>query len=153
MMMATKKTSKPIIKQKKVLPTHINSQIYIESLAKELKSVLKRNDSLLYMKTSHSKEIAPIDADFQFIRQASMLRKMYIYKKPIGTNRLTKMYKDSKNRGSRRSVTVVPSRGLTRKLLQTLEKAELIQTSESPKGRIISPKGHSLLDKITKKHL
>ncbi|MBI2507555.1 30S ribosomal protein S19e [Candidatus Woesearchaeota archaeon] len=123
-------------------------------LIKKAASSLKSNDNIKepdwakFVKTGMSKERPPVEKDWWHTRAASILRKVYILG-PIGVNKLRKKYGGKKNRGHKPEKFYPGSGNIIRKILQQLEKAELIKYAEKDthKGRIITPKGKKLLDK------
>lgn len=125
-------------------------------LIKKAASSLKSNDNIKepswakFVKTGASKERPPVEIDWWYTRAASVLRKIYILG-PIGVNKLRKKYGGKKNRGHKPERSYPGSGNIIRKILQQLEKAELIKYAEKGvhKGRIITPKGKKFLDKIS----
>ena len=71
---------------------------------------------------------------------------------PIGTSKLKKVYTHKKNRGHKPEKTTQASGKIIRTILQQLEKAGYLLKEEKNvhKGRKITPKGKSLVDKIKK---
>ena len=126
----------------------------IEKLAEELKKIeaIKKPDWANFVKTSVARERPPLDYGWWYVRAASMLRKMYILDRPIGTNKLRNFYGGRKNRGHVPSRFYNGSGKIIRVILQQLEKAELIKpiTEGAHKGRRISNKGKSFVDKVIK---
>lgn len=124
-------------------------------LIKKAASSLKSNDNIKepswakFVKTGVSKERPPVETDWWYTRAASVLRKVYILG-PIGVNKLRKKYGGKKNRGHKPEKFYLGSGNIVRKILQQLEKAELIKYAEKKvhKGRVITPKGKKFLDKI-----
>ncbi|MFH1210188.1 MAG: 30S ribosomal protein S19e [archaeon] len=123
----------------------------IEKVALELKQLIKAPEWSIFVKTGMSKERPPVDRDWWYHRAASILRTVYI-KGPIGTSKLRVKYGSRKNRGVKPEKFYPGSGKIIRVILQQLEKAELIQQSEKSKrkGRIITKKGKSFLDKLSK---
>lgn len=123
----------------------------IEGVAAEL----KKNDKITapvwssYVKTGVHKERPPTKSDWWHSRAASVLRRVYLLG-PVGTSKLRIYYGGRKNRGYKPSHFYKGSGSIARKLLQQLEKAELIKQAQkgTHKGRVITPKGKSLIDKI-----
>ena len=121
----------------------------IKQVAEELKKLpeIKAPDWAQLVKTGAHKERAPDNAEWWHIRAASVLRKVAILG-PIGVNKLRTKYGGRKKRGSKPEHFVKGSGSIARKILQQLEKAGLIKKVEKGKpGRIIAPKGTSILDK------
>jgi small subunit ribosomal protein S19e len=96
------------------------------------------------LKTGAHKENPPLEKDWWHIRCASILRKIYI-KGSIGVERLRAEYGGKKDRGSKPYKVRSGSGCIVRKALQQLEKAGFV-TKIKGKGRILTPKGRSLLD-------
>ncbi len=125
----------------------------IEKTAEELKKIneIKPLEWAKFVKTGRHKERPPVSKDWWYVRAASILRKTYVLG-PIGVSKLRRKYGGRKNRGHKPERTYKGSGSIVRKILQQLEKAQLIQqvNKKGHKGRIISSKGKSLLDKISK---
>ena len=132
----------------------IESQVLIEKASVELKKmeVMKKPEWANFVKTSMAKERMPINPDWWYFRAASILRKIYLFDKPIGTNKLRNYYGGRKNRGHKPNRFYKGSGKLIRVILQQLEKAEFIKPVEKDghKGRIITGKGKKFLDGVAK---
>ncbi len=113
---------------------------------------LKKPDWANFVKTSAAKERLPVDSNWWYIRQASILRKMYLLDRPIGTNKLRNFYGGKKNRGHKPERFYPGSGKIIRVILQQLEKAGYIKHVEKGvhKGRMITPKCKKLLDGLAK---
>ena len=124
---------------------------FIESLAKELKSIgtIKAPEWAVYVKTSHSKERPPVREDWWYVRAASIFRQVMI-KGPIGVSKLRVKYGSKKNRGVAAEHFYKGAGNNIRKILQQLEKSELIKQDKKGvhKGRVITPKGLKLMTKV-----
>lgn len=123
----------------------------ILAVAHELKKSapeVKQPSWAQFVKTGVSRERPPTQNDWWQIRAASMLRRIGVLG-PIGTSKLAKHYGGAKNMGHRPEMFKPASTNIIRKLLQQLEKAGLIKQGAKGvhKGRLITPKGHSFLDK------
>jgi len=103
-----------------------------------------------YVKTGAHKERVPEDPDWWYYRCASILRKLYVRGTPVGIERLRTAYGGRKNYGVAPEHFVKGSGSVIRKALQQLEKAGLVVKVKG-KGRTLSPKGRSLLDKMANK--
>ena len=100
------------------------------------------------VKTGTHKERVPEQDDWWYIRSASVLRKVYLSSKPIGVQRLRTAYGGKKNRGHKPERFAKASGAILRKMLQQLEASGLVKKVDAPrKGRTITPKGQSLIDK------
>jgi len=118
----------------------------VSTLANSLKSVeaIDPPGWSNFTKTAVHKEKAPIQDDWWYFRSASVLRKV-ANEGPIGTERLSKSYSGTKDRGSKPNRSMRGSRKVIRLIMQQLEIAGFIQ--KVPKsGRSITPKGQSFLD-------
>jgi len=100
-----------------------------------------------YAKTGSHVERAPHDPDWWYVRTASMMRKLYI-NGPVGISTLRKAYGGRKRMGVRPAHFRKAGGNILRKILQQLEGAGLVQ-KVNKKGRIVSPKGKSLLDAMS----
>lgn len=125
----------------------------IEKTAEALKKVpeIQPTEWAKYVKTGHHKARPPVDNDWWYVRAASILKKISRLG-PIGTNKLKRKYGGKKNRGHKPEKRYDASANLIRKMLQQLEKAGLIEqtTKGTHKGRILTNKGKSFLDKSSK---
>ncbi len=123
----------------------------IAKASEELKKVIKAPEWAQFVKTGVHKERPPVEKDWFYKRAAAILRSVYI-KGPIGTNKLRIKYGGRKNRGYAPEKFYRGSGNIIRKALQQLEEAGLIKKAEKGvhKGRMITPKGKSFLDKLSK---
>ncbi len=123
----------------------------IEAAAKKLaeQSIVKPPAWAPYTKTGMHKERPPERSDWWYLRAAALLRSVYRLG-PIGTSKLRKKYGGRKNRGYRPEHFYPGSGAIIRKALQQLEQAGFLKQVEKGvhKGRILTPKGKSFLDKI-----
>ena len=127
-----------------------------EKMIKRLSEELKKNDSIKppdwskYVKTGVSSERPPLQEDWWFLRSAAILRRIYL-KGPVGTQRLRTVFGGRKRRGHRPAHHRKAGGKIIRTILQQLESAGYVKNVEKPrKGRIVTPKGQSLLNKITR---
>lgn len=104
-----------------------------------------------FVKTGIHKEKAPRNKDWWYIREAAILRKVYM-KGPIGTIHLKALFSGPRDRGSKPNKVSYGSGSIVRNALQQLEKAELVRTVKG-RGREITPKGRSLLDNMAREVL
>ncbi len=132
----------------------VNQIELVNVLAQELKKdrLLNPPNWSKFAKTGSSKDRIPSQDDWWYLRGASILRRLYTDRRPIGVSRLRRMYGDKeKNRYSGRHFR--PAGGAAiRKLLQQLEQAGLVKKvkiKDRP-GRRIAPKGISLADRTAK---
>ncbi|MBR9676531.1 30S ribosomal protein S19e [Candidatus Woesearchaeota archaeon] len=122
----------------------------IIKLAAELKQYNEINppEWANYAKTGAHKERPPTQADWWHIRSAAILRSIAVLG-PVGVSKLRQKYGGRKNRGTQPETTVKGSGNIIRKILQQLQEAKLVDYKDKTKrkGRMISPKGQSLIDK------
>jgi len=131
-------------------PYDVPPSLLIDRLARYLKEnvdEVKPPDWAPFVKTGTHTQRPPENPDWWFIRCASLLRKVYI-EGPIGIEHLRSEYGGRKDRGTRPEHTRKGSGAIIRKALQQLEAAGYIQTLKG-KGRVVTPKGRSLLDSLS----
>ena len=125
----------------------------INELARYLKEEVRQvrpPEWAMYVKTGPNKERIPEGQDWWYVRAASIMRKLYVAGRPVGIERLRTAYGSLKDRGSAPSHFRKSAGGHIRKILQQLEAAGLV-TTISRRGRRLTPKGVSLLNKVAKK--
>ena len=131
----------------------VNPGKLIEKLAEELKKIesITAPEWAKFAKTGAGKERPPVEKDWWYTRAASVMRKVYI-SGPIGVSKLRKKYSAKKNRGHKPERVYVGSGNILRKILQQLEKAELLKYVDKGvhKGRKITSKGEKLLNQAAK---
>jgi small subunit ribosomal protein S19e len=119
----------------------------INEVSKKLKqdkiiTIPKEN---IYSRTGVHKENPPENSDWWPYRCASILRKIYI-KNGIGVEHLRKEYGGKRDRGSKPNKARKGSGTIVRRALQQLEAAGYVKKVKG-KGRILTPKGQSFMDK------
>ena len=126
-------------------------QELIEKAADELKKIpeIKAPAWAPFVKTGMHKERPPANDNWWYLRTASLLRTIYRLG-PIGVSKLRTKYGGKKNRGVKKEHFYKGSGSILRKALQQLEKAGFAKFADKDlhKGRVITPKGKSFLDKI-----
>jgi len=129
----------------------VNANELIEKASEELKKLAKAPSWAIYVKTGAGKERPPVNKEWYYKRLASVLRKIYLFG-PIGTNRLRIKYGNRKNIGTAGERVYRGSGKIIRTCLQELEKLQFIKQIEKKKhkGRVITGKGKSFLDKLAK---
>ncbi len=126
----------------------VPADVFIERLSVYIKSEVESvrpPEWSLWVKTGVSRERPPDDPDWWYKRAASILRKLYL-KGPLGVDDLRLMYGGRKDRGVRPEHFYKGGGAIIRKILQQLEEAGLVE--KTPKGRVLTSKGRSLLDKL-----
>ena len=133
-----------------------DAQELIEKAAEELKKIpeIKPPEWATFAKTGMHKQRPPAKTDWWYLRTASVLRTVYRLG-PVGVSKLRTKYGGKKNRGVKKEHFFKGSGNILRKTLQQLEKAGFVKFTEKGvhKGRIITPKGKSFLDKIASQAL
>ena len=120
----------------------------IKITAEKLKGQLEMPQWVKFVKTGAAKQRKPVQYDWWYLRAASILR--HVYKNgPIGTSKLRAKYGSRKNRGHKPQKFFKGGGKIIRNILQQLEKTGYINYKKEGvhKGRIITPKGQSLLGK------
>ncbi|MBN1941014.1 MAG: 30S ribosomal protein S19e [Candidatus Diapherotrites archaeon] len=121
----------------------------VNATALELeKQGLKMPEWAVFVKTGSHRERTPTDTKWWYNRLASVLYRVY-KDGPVGTQRLRTYYGGRKNRGVKPHAFRKAGGKIIRVCLQELEKQGLIKKNKSG-GRVISGRGASLLDKISK---
>lgn len=129
----------------------VDQQELIEKLAEELKDIKEIEPPIWagFVKTGTHKQRPPVKDDWWYTRTASILRKVAKIG-PVGVEKLRIEYGGKKRRGYKSERVKKAGGSIIRKILQQLEKAELIKKNEKDihKGRILTKKGRSFVDKI-----
>jgi len=130
--------------------TDVPADRLIERLAARLKNVeqVRPPEWALYAKTGVSRERPPDNPGWWYVRAASILRKLYLADGPVGVGALRVMYGGRKRNGVRPAHFAEGGGSNIRRILQQLEQAGLLKTAG--RGRVLSPKGRSLLDEVAK---
>src|SRR3989344_3727626 len=107
-----------------------------------------------FVKTGRHSDRPPTDKEWWYARAAAVLRRVYKLG-PIGTGKLRTKYGGKKNRGYKPERFYKGSGAIIRNTLQQLEKIGfLAKADKGPhKGRKITPKGMSFLDKVASQML
>jgi small subunit ribosomal protein S19e len=120
----------------------------IEQVAEKMKTIpeIKAPEWASYAKTGMHRERPPLRRDWWQVRAASVLRWVQI-RGPVGVSKLRTKYGGRKNRGVRPDLFFKASGNVLRTILQQLESADLVKKKDEGvhKGRVITPKGMSLL--------
>jgi len=127
----------------------VDPQELVKVTAEALKNEIKAPSWTIFVKTSPGNERPPIEQDWYYKRAASILRKIYLLG-PMGTNKLKTKYGHKKNHTYKPEETRKGSGKIIRSILQELESKGFLskETKKVHKGRIITPKGKSFLDKL-----
>jgi small subunit ribosomal protein S19e len=129
-------------------------KVYANDLIAQVAEELKGSENIVapewasYVKTGSHKERPPVESDWWYTRSAAILRTVAVLG-PVGVEKLRRKYGGRKNRGVKPDRFRKASGNIIRKVLQQLEKDDLIKFTEKGvhKGRVVTPKGQSMLDK------
>src|SRR3990167_5114681 len=123
----------------------------VRKAAEELKKqkLVQPTDWSKFVKTSRHNERVPDNPDWWYHRSAAILRSIAKLG-PVGTQKLRTKFGGRKNRGHKPEHFYPAAGSIIRKILQQLEQSGLIIKSYKTvhKGRILTPKGISFLDKL-----
>ena len=121
----------------------------IKALAEHLKRLpeLEAPSWAQYSKTGSHAERPPQNANWWQTRAASILRKVYFHA-PTGISDLEVAYGGSKAVGYYPKHHRDVGTSAIRQILHQLEQAQLV-TKQGNKGRVLTPKGVALLDKVS----
>ena len=126
----------------------VEPQVLIQRAAEKLKEMKIEKPAFVgFVKTGPAAERPPEQADFWFIRCASILRQAYV-RTNVGVSRLRTHYGANERRGVRPSHHRRSGGSIIRKAMQALEKAGLL--SKQKIGRTLSPKGRKFMDGVAK---
>ncbi len=131
-------------------PYEVPAEKLIPEVAKDLKEKIKleRPEWALFVKTGAQRERMPDDEEWWWKRAASILRKIYLKGDHLGVERLRTVYGGRKNRGVKSEKFRKSGGKIIRTILQEFDKLGFTETTKK-KGRKITPKGISYLDKIS----
>lgn len=120
----------------------------IKGTAEKLKTEISMPEWAQYVKTGTSRQRKPLQLDWWYLRAASVLRQIAI-KGPIGVSKLRTKYGGRKNRGHKPEKFFKGGGKIIRDILQQFEKKGYVSYKKDGvhKGRIITPKAQSLLNK------
>lgn len=130
----------------------VPSERLIDALAKRLKEgeleggTIEPPEWVGYVKTGVHTELSPHNADWWYVRCASLLRRLYTDGE-AGVSRLRTYYGGRHRRGVLPPRFAKGSGSVIRRALQQLEAAGLVERGKH--GSRISPKGRSLLDRVS----
>lgn len=98
------------------------------------------------IKTAKYKELAPYEADWYYIRCASILRRLY-HRSPAGITQITRIYGGRQRNGVRPSHFCRSDSSAVRKAIQSLENVKMIEKHPDG-GRKLTSQGQRDLDRI-----
>ncbi len=118
----------------------------VGATAERLKGLMKKPMYIEYVKSGAHRERPPHSPDFWFIRSASILRQIYL-NGPVGVGALRVRYGGRKAHVVHRMHAKRAGGSHIRDALMQLEALKLVRSTKA--GRVITPQGRSLLDKIS----
>lgn len=118
----------------------------ISSIAEDLEKrfKVKQPEFTLFVKTAQSRERAPQQKNWYYLRLGSLLYRVF-KEGPLGVNSLRTYYGSKKNRGRKKPKFRKAGGKIIRYGLQQLEELGFIKKEKE--GRVITPKGQSYLTK------
>ncbi|KAJ2158526.1 Protein component of the small (40S) ribosomal subunit [Coemansia sp. RSA 552] len=128
----------------------VSSKAFIEAYAAHLKrsGKLEVPEWTEYAKTGSFKELPPNNPDWFYVRAAAIARHMYVRGRSVGIGALAKRLGDSKRRGSRPCHHADASTHVARKIVQGLEKLNILEKHVDG-GRKLTSAGQRDLDRIS----
>ena len=120
---------------------------FVNALAKyfEESHVISAPDWADLVKTGYLKQMPPCNANWWYVRAASIARQIFM-NHSASVSGLSFRYGANENPGSSPKHHEVASRKVIRVILQQLEKAGLVETTE--KGRVMTGKGAKTLNTV-----
>ncbi|MCD6476900.1 MAG: 30S ribosomal protein S19e [Candidatus Aenigmarchaeota archaeon] len=124
-----------------------------QELTEKIAKALKRNENIkppewsIFVKTGVNKERPPTQPDWWYLRCGAILKKIY-KNGPVGVNRLRSAFSSRKRRGHKPPHTYKAGGKIIRLMVQQLENAGLVKKAGKRKGRVVTPKGQSLVDRL-----
>ena len=126
----------------------VNAHKFIAAYAAHLKTSgkLEVPEWADYCKTASHKELAPYDEDWYYVRAASIARHIYL-RPSVGVGAIKKWKGSRARRGHRPSHHRESSGSIARKIMQSLEKLDILK-KDTRGGRRISVSGQRDLDRV-----
>lgn len=115
--------------------------------AERLKDKIKKPAYMSFVKSGSGRERMPSNANFWYVRSASILRQVYM-NGPVGVSRLRTRYGNKKEHVVHRKHHVKAGGSIIRDALIELGKVGYVKNTKA--GRVITPQGRSFIDKICK---
>jgi len=128
----------------------VDQAALVKRAAQDLEKRLQMPDWARFVKTGVHKERPPEQANWWYLRAASMLRMVYL-DGPVGVERLRTYYGGKKNLGTQPTHFRKAGGKIIRAILQDLERAKLVESVTKPRrGRRVSREGQRFLDNIAR---
>jgi len=133
----------------------VDTQKLVGVLAEKLEKTgeFKQPEWSKFVKTGTSKQRPPTQANWWYLRAASLFRKLYL-EPGIGVNNLRKVYGGRKNRGHKPEHKFPGSGKIIRTIMGQMQKAGYLDLQKNEKGKLLgrklNKKGISLLNETAK---
>jgi len=124
-----------------------DQQKLVTKMSVQLKDQVQMPEWAKFVKTGMSRERQPEQADWYYLRSASVLRKIY-NDGPVGVEKLRSYYGGLHRRGHKPARFAKGGGKLLRTILQQLETAGYV--TKEKKGRLITAKGQKFVDNSAK---
>ena len=127
----------------------VNSHDFVIKYAAHLKKIGKIEVPKWadLVKTGTTRELAPYDPDWYYIRAAAIARRVYV-RGGIGVGAFKRIFGGRMHRGTRPETFMTGSGAICRHILKELESLKIIEKVPGGKGRRITPQGQRDLDSI-----
>ena len=128
----------------------LDAQTFNIKLAEALKKnkEIEQPEWVVFVKSGHGKQRPIQEADFWYMRTASILRQIYL-RGSVGVQRLRTRYGNRKDRGKQPPHFARGSGKIIRMILQQSEKAGLLtKATGKGKGRMLTEEGKNLLENL-----
>jgi len=128
----------------------VDQAALVKRAAQDLKKRINMPDWAKFVKTGVQKERPPEQADWWYLRSASILRNVYL-NGPVGVERLRTVYGGKKSLGHQPTHFRKASGKIIRAILQDLERAKLVESVTKPsRGRKVTREGQRFLDNMSR---
>jgi small subunit ribosomal protein S19e len=130
----------------------VNAAKMVAAAKEELKKVeqIKPAEWSTFAKSGTNRTRPPEQADFWYVRAASVMRRVYL-DGPVGTEKLRTYYGGRKRRGTKPARFKKASGAVLRKIMQQLEAAGFVEKEKDGSGRKMTSKGRKFMDNIAYK--
>jgi small subunit ribosomal protein S19e len=128
----------------------VDQAALVKRAAQDLKKRIQMPDWAKFVKTGVQKERPPEQADWWYLRSASILRNVYL-NGPVGVERLRTVYGGKKSLGHQPTHFRKAGGKIIRAILQDLERAKLVESVTKPsRGRKVTREGQRFLDNMSR---
>ncbi|XP_071957432.1 small ribosomal subunit protein eS19-like isoform X2 [Antedon mediterranea] len=126
----------------------VDQHEFVKALAAFFKKSgkMKIPDWVDMVKLGVHKELSPYDADWYYIRAASVARHLYM-RGGVGVGAMTKVYGGRKRRGTKPSHFCKGSKNVARSVCKSLESIRVVERKDNS-GRRLTSQGHRDLNRI-----